>query len=144
MIEDESRSIAIELEAVGSEYVKMIDLFGTFSFDGMDKLIEERSGFPGKHNPLSVFYFLDHTPDRFSITENMGDLIGEPIRENPRYSSDFPRRNFLHRIILQKFLRNKLSDVSTSDDSNWSIHVLHIIINAMKSQFSDFLKFLPY
>jgi len=100
MIEYESRGIAIELEAIGSEYVKMIDPLGTFGFDGTDKLIEQWSGFPREHNSFPIFHFLDHTPDRFSITENMSHLVSEPICENPGYSSDFSRRNFIHRIIL--------------------------------------------
>lgn len=41
MIEYESRGIAIELETVGSEYVKMIDVFRTFGLDGMDNLIKQ-------------------------------------------------------------------------------------------------------
>lgn len=96
MIEYESWSIAIELKTVGSEYVKMIDVFGTFSLDSMDELIKQWSGLPGKYNPFSIFYLCNHTSDCFPITENMRNLVGKSIRENPRYSSDFSRRNLFH------------------------------------------------
>lgn len=96
MIEYESRGIAIELETVGSEYVKMIDVFRTFGLDGMDELIEQWSGLPSKHNPFSIFYLCNNTSDRFTITENMSNLVGDSIREDPGYSSDFSRRNLLN------------------------------------------------